>query len=204
MQPVLDIPASTYPIPSSQWLQDDETGFLYMPVRNDGLPTVTAFSLDKKKQFVDTYRSLFPDLEETLKQIGVSRRTFYYHIHIDPKFREVIEDLRAGRADKVESRMFHDALTPKQFMAQIAILRAYRPELYTERKINLTAKDLDPNSAMLKMQSLGTVVDAELVPGPGPVPSQSVINSQEDRKAIPAPGLDDKKTGNQFPGPPSV
>lgn len=86
-------------------------------------------------------------------------------------------------------------------MAQIAVLRAYRPALYTERKININARDLDSTTVLHKQQALDSVIDAELVQGPGPMVSQPVINGPIPINGLLVPSKDDKKTGNLLPGP---
>lgn len=170
--------SSTYPVPSDNWLQDDETGFLYQP--DSSAAGLNIFSIVKKKAFLDHYKASFPDMTDALEQVGVSRRTVYWHMKIDAAFKEAIEELREVRVDKVESRLYKDALTPKQFMAQIAVLRAYRPVLYTERKVILGARDLDPTQSVAKKQSLASAIDTDLI--------------QDARISTPEPG-------NQLPGP---
>lgn len=150
---------------SSNWLQDPETGFLYTtdPYRGDH-----EFSLQKKIAIIPIYQATFPSLTEAIKEVGISRQTFYWHLKFDHAFAAVIAEIRESKADKIESAMFQVAIQPKagSFMDRIAMLRAYRPALYTEKRINLTAKDLEPSEINLKRQALESAIDGELVQGP--------------------------------------
>lgn len=183
MQPVLNRPASSaYPSPTDNWEQDPETGYLFntLPANVKGNQD---FSLEKKKLLIGTYQSTFPDLTEAIHQVGISRQTVYWHLKFDRAFAAAFQEIRESCADRTESRLYKDSLTPKQFMAQIAILRAYRPGLYTEKRINLTSRDLDPSTLQHKSGSLHHAIDAELVE---PQPLTPANNS-----ADPAPRLAD-------------
>lgn len=168
-----------------RWAQDPDTGFLYQPVSNSG---TDAFSLEKKKAFLPLYTACFPDLTEALKQTGVSRRTFYLHLKFDTEFSLAFREIQEQKADKVESAMFQVAIQPKSgaFMDRIAMLRAYRPGLYTEKRINLSARDIEPAAAQAKQQNLGSVFDAELVGEP--VPGLQLPAAPQPASSDPIPG----------------
>lgn len=188
----MDRPATvTYPTPSANWLQDPESGFLYIPDCARGSSNV--FGVEQKKEFVAQYRARFPDLNSTLEQVGISRNTFYWHLKFDNVFREKVQDIKEAKMDTLESKMYEFAQYKSNFMDRIAMLRAHRPDIYTEKRIVLGAKDLDPSTLAHKAGHLGQVVDAELVgpstqmqlvQGTGSQVPHSVTVNQEDSKVI--------------------
>ena len=191
MTPVLECaPSSAYPVPSSNWQQDPETGYLYISDTARG--SMNPFNVEVKKEFVAQYRARFPALNDCLDQVGISRNTFYWHMKFDTRFREDIQDIKEHKMDVLECAMFQVASQPKSssFMDRIAMLRAHRPDIYTEKRINLTGKDLEPSTLAHKAGHLGQVVDAELcqVQEPGIQLPRSVTVSQEDSKISPEPG----------------
>jgi len=177
MAPVMDV-ASPYQSHYS-WLVDDETGFMYQPDRFTG----TYFTLQKKKEFVEIYRSCFPNLTEACSQAGISKMNYYNHMKLDRAFNKVISEIRDEKADTVESALFKVACMekPAAFMDRIAFLRAYRPGLYLEKKINLTARDLDPLTLANKAGTLEHVVDGELVGSGSQDPNYALV---QDNNAL--------------------
>lgn len=183
--PALSVIARQYtPVP--ELVQDPETGYLYRDIKSGSVGM--DFTLAKKKEFVAAYRSMFPNLTGACEQAGISRMTYYNHLKLDSAFSQDIKNIKEEKSDKLESVMFEVACMPKPaaFMDRIAMLRAYRPTLYTEKHINLTARDLDPSSLQLKSGTLDRVVDTELCETSSQEP-HSVTVIPEVSKTIPEP-----------------
>jgi hypothetical protein len=144
-------------------VRDPETGYLYVVSKSESVGYL--MTLEKKKEFVSLYKACFPDLTSALEQAGFSRQTYYNHMRIDGAFAKDIQEIREQKADKLESAMFAVAIQPKSssFMDRIAMLRAYRPGLYTEKRVNLTAKDLDSSTLEAKSGTLSQVIDTEVM-----------------------------------------
>jgi hypothetical protein len=75
--------------------------------------------------------------------IGVSRRFFEQWRHDDPDFAKLCEDAREDTVDQVEHKLFKDAMAGVT-LAQLAYLRAYRPERFYRKM--LLAVGGDPNA----------------------------------------------------------
>lgn len=171
--------------PQPQYVQDPTTGYLYLEIKSGSVGH--DFTLERKIEFVALYKAMFPDLTGVCEQLGMSRNTYYQHIKFDSAFSRDIQEIREQKSDKVESVLMQVALQPKPaaFMDRIAFLRAYRPDRYTEKRINLTAKDLDPGTLEHKARAIDTVLDTELIGADDPHPvtvTQAVeLGSQEPR-----------------------
>jgi hypothetical protein len=74
---------------------------------------------------------------------GISRRLFETWRHDDPEFAQECEDARDEPIDLVEHRLLSDALAGNT-LAQLAYLRAYRPERFYRKM--LVALGGDPNA----------------------------------------------------------
>jgi hypothetical protein len=75
--------------------------------------------------------------------VGISRRHFEQWRHDDPESAQLCEDAREDTVDLVEHRLFRDAMAGNT-LAQLAYLRAYRPERFYRKM--MIAVGGDPNA----------------------------------------------------------
>jgi hypothetical protein len=81
----------------------------------------------------------------TAELIGISVRLFEDWRREDPEFGQECHDTRERMVDMVERRLFADALVPGSTLAQIAFLRAHRPQLYHRRQLVQVDGGVDVN-----------------------------------------------------------
>jgi hypothetical protein len=148
--------------PLKSWVKDPETGFL-TPGPNYRGPKYNIFDLNRKKEFVTIAKELYPNISAICQAVGISTGTFDNHYILDEGFRTAIEAVKRAAIDTVEGTMFQFAKRPGCFMDRIAIMRAYRGELYNPKQTIVHEKAFTPEQAVARKVQLATVVDAELV-----------------------------------------
>jgi hypothetical protein len=85
----------------------------------------------------------------TAEAIGISIRHFEIWRHEDVGFREECHAARERAIDMVENKLFNDALNGNT-IAQLAYLRAFRPEKFHRRQ--LVTLEGDPNNPLVVQQ----------------------------------------------------
>lgn len=110
---------------------------------------------------------------------SVSRRVVYQHREADPAFAKAWAEAYEAGTDRLEDAMRAKALQPQGFLANIAMLRARRPEKWGERQqqqqqhqegvnITINAPDLEQLAKLLGRERLeiGPGSDQGLLPKP--------------------------------------
>jgi len=139
-------------------VKDPETGYLVDPSN-----AINSFSPERKIEFIKNAESLFPNVTAVCELIGISKATFKNHLILDEKFRNEIERIKEKAIDRVEKHMFDFSSNPKNFMDRIAIMRAYRGELYNPKQQITVTHEVSREEAFKRQQQLYNVVDVELV-----------------------------------------
>jgi len=90
----------------------------------------TAFTPERKQQFIDVYVASGLRFKHTCKKMGISDHTVHHHISIDPEFKKRIDEAQAEYAEELEARQRNFALEPKHFMDRAMQLRCLLPGKY--------------------------------------------------------------------------
>lgn len=149
----------------ARYFVDEETGFLTTDPRETGANLKYAlFRASEKVAWLKLAESLWPNITEICKRIGISRNTYVNHSKIDKAFAEAVEEIQEKWMDSLEAKQVEEALTGKQgFLSRISTLRAYRPERWREEHkiVHETQVPEQEGRAWMKLQN---VVDAEFIP----------------------------------------
>lgn len=158
-------------------LKDPETGYLYAP-------QINGFTLEKKKKFVESLRECWPNMTKARREAGVNAETLRNHLRVDKRFAEDVEEIKLAVVDHVEGKVVEFASNPKNFMDRIAVLRAYRGELYNPvQKVQHVGAQLSPQDLERRRINLAKVVDAEVVKV-----SESILKTEAEDTLREAPG----------------
>lgn len=157
---------ATHPQLNAQNLiENPETGYLEARM-GGGLTTPDAFDSRKKVKFIELARSgAWPRVGRICEAIGVSRQTYHTHLMVDPKFRQDIQNVKEAMCDDMEATLVENGTKPMGFLDRIALLKAYRGQLYNpDKRIILEHTDnLDKSEAEKRVARLRDVIDADVV-----------------------------------------
>jgi len=184
---------------------DPETGYI-LPLYNNrnanGL-CPSYFTPEKKKKFVQIAKDMFPDITSICEMFEISRMTYNVHYQIDKKFRDDMDAIKEKKIDSVEKNMFNFSANPKNFMDRIAILRAYRGDLYNPKMTVMHQKSISDDEASKRRINLENVIDAEVISS-----SAEVIDSKPVKNLrVPEPltsknAIDPAEKGTPMPSSP--
>ena len=126
--------------------------------------SVYAFDPTRKALFLELASKWFPDLSRICEAVGISRQSYYNHIHKDAEFARAVEAVRLARIDRIEGKVFEAAEDNKNFLHQAMVLRAHRPELYDRAKVvKIEGLQMNPQQAQERLGAVSNAVDAEIV-----------------------------------------
>lgn len=167
----------------SQLVEDPETGFLYYPNEDPAL-IKGSFGIERKKKYLEALRRHWPNFSLARKELGLRSSTIREHSAVDVKFAEAIKEIETEMVDQVEGKVMEFAQLPKNFMDRIALLRAYRGELYNPvQKVQHLASRMAPEELATRRVNLAKVVDAEVVQV-----SESILRTEaEDGRSVESP-----------------
>lgn len=142
---------------------DEETGLMTPPVGSG--PNLYTFDSKTKLIFLDLLRKMFPHVKKVCDIVGISRQTYLNHYSRDPRFKDLVDEIKEERLDHLESVMLDMGEKPSGFMDRIAYLRAHRPHLYNPaQKIIVERQDhLTLDAAKVRVERLKNVIDADIV-----------------------------------------
>ena len=159
-------PAIAAQNPFGGMVKDPETGYL-IPGKLLGKEETGSssffFTPDKKALFIKLASKYFPNIMKVCREVGVSKDTYTAHFKIDEKFRNEMEEIKREKVDAVEENVFHFSGFRQNFMDRIAILRAYRGELYNPQSVMTIRHEISQAESEVWRAALATVVDAEIV-----------------------------------------
>ena len=167
---IVDRTTLTKPVPShandnARSFIDPETGYLTPEkyVKGQLASEEKFFHPGKKTKFIELAKQFYPNLSKVCKLVGVSSATFRQHLMIDKKFGADLAAVRDERVDRVEESVFMHSERPQNFMDRMAILRAYRGELYNPKSTVTFEHKISAEESMRRHQNLAGAVDAEIV-----------------------------------------
>lgn len=141
--------------------KDPETGFLIL---KPGIGGVNHFTPEKKIKFLEQAEEHWPNMHKVCKDMQLSYTTYKNHMLMDTKFAECMAEIRHAKVDHVEGNVFTFSNRPANFMDRMAILRAYRGDLYNPvQKVQHVGNELSKDEVFKRRANLATVVDAEVV-----------------------------------------
>lgn len=164
----------------AKMVRDPETGFLASMHTANGQAEMY-FTIPKKKAFVALAKKLYPNMSAVCKEVGISVQTYKNHYQVDEAFHNAIEEIKEAAIDKIESHMFLYAGNKQNFMDRIAIMRAYRGEIYNPKSTVTFKHEISPDEASRRRVALAEVVDADVISA-----SQEVLES-EVSLSVPGP-----------------
>lgn len=145
------------------YVKDEETGFL-VPTDRCTNSIDRLFNLEKKLKFLELAEVMWPNIHAVCKEMKMNVATYKNHMLMDAKFAECMELIKQAKVDMVEGNVFTFSQRPANFMDRMAILRAYRGELYNPvQKVQHVGTELSKDQVLARRASLATVVDAEVV-----------------------------------------
>lgn len=107
---------------------DTETGLL----ESKAYPM--SFDADRKKQFLEVFKSSGLGLYRTCAKLGLSHHTVNKHYQIDPVFKQLYDEAMQEYTDELEATSRENALNPRSVIERIFQLKALRPEKYADRR----------------------------------------------------------------------
>jgi hypothetical protein len=112
--------------------------------------------------------------------VGMDRRSFERWRHDDPEFAQLCEDAREDTVDLVEHRLFADAMAGNT-LAQLAYLRAYRPERFYRKMLLAVGGDPEaPPIATANVNAAMIYPRSELERDSLPLIEAAVEDAEED------------------------
>lgn len=155
---------------------DPATGFLTSPDHQEidraingqgrvgeGNGPLSVFIASKKIDFLSHLMELFPNYSECSKRCGITRATFKNHYDIDKKFKACVDEIANAFVDRVEHKRFELAIQDKGALDRMAVLNAYRREIYNPDIKVQVSHEMGADEAARRSQRLGNVVDAQIV-----------------------------------------
>lgn len=126
----------------------------------------TAFTAERKQQFIDVYVASGLRFKHTCKKLGISDHTVHHHISIDPEFKNKIDEAQAEYAEELEARQRNFALEPKQFMDRAMQLRCLLPGKYAREQNYGSSSPITINVSgdfLIDAKKRSEMIDAEIV-----------------------------------------
>lgn len=121
------------------------------------------FTATKKLEFLKLLEVEFPNYSKCAKAVGVSRWTFKNHYQVDKAFKMAVDEIIDSHVDDIETVRFRLAHSVKGPLDRMAILNAYRREIYNpDIKVQVT-HEMSQEEAFKRSQRLGNIVDAQIV-----------------------------------------
>jgi hypothetical protein len=124
---------------------DPGTGFL----ESNGFPS--AFTAERKQQFLNLYRSNGLGLFRTCRLLNMSCSTIHHHYRIDPVFKAEFDEAKAEYGDELEAVSRTNALNPKSVIERIFQLKALFPQKYGELRA--------PNTPEITINIDGNIIE---------------------------------------------
>lgn len=166
------------------YVKDEETGFL-VPTDRCTNSIDRLFNLEKKIKFLELAEVMWPNIHAVCKEMKMSVTTYKNHMLMDAKFAECMEIIKQAKVDMVEGNVFTFSQRPANFMDRMAILRAYRGELYNPvQKVQHVGNELSKDEVFKRRANLATVVDAEVVQA-----SSEVLEAEASTPPTSVPGV---------------
>lgn len=152
-----------------------QTGYM-VPAPNSGGNPVFLFTAEKKIRFIELSAQLWPNMFRVCNEIKVHYGTYKNHLIVDEQFAKDMDLVKQQKVDHVEGNVFEFANRPANFMDRMAILRAYRGELYNPvQKVQHVGQELSKDEALRRRASLATVVDPDVARASGQILEAEVV-----------------------------
>lgn len=136
-----------------------ETGFLENPAFANN------FDSQKKNLFFKLFYENGLRIRRTCDELGVSIDTVNRHYHIDPKFKQLYDEVKDKYLDELEGVSRINALNPRSVIERIFQLKCLLPEKYGQenrpQNLQITV-NLDAN-LMANLKERQKSIDAEIV-----------------------------------------
>ena len=162
--------------------KDPETGFLMI---KPGVGGVSHFNPQKKIKFLEQAEEHWPNMHKVCKEMQIHYNTYKNHMLMDAKFAECMALIRQAKVDHVEGNVFTFSQRPANFMDRMAILRAYRGDLYNPvQKVQHVGTELSKDEVYKRRANLATAVDAEIVQA-----SSEVLEAEVSKPQASVPGV---------------
>lgn len=151
-------------VDSKNWKQDPETGLLDVDLElKDGVLRASVFDVALKLKFLNCARDVWPNLSLACRLSGISRQTLNNHLAIDKNLRDIINEWKDERIDGIESVRMAVAETPAGAFDRMAVLNAYRKEVYNPKTVIQIDQTVTHEVVLRRASSLGRAVEASLV-----------------------------------------
>jgi hypothetical protein len=156
----------------STLVTDPETGFLESPsdphktgqlLYGNGSSPKSLFHGIKKAQAINLLRTHWPDISKVCDILKISRRTFTNHYNVDELFREMVDDIKYRRIDRIHVVRMEVAETKPGSFDRMCVLNAHMPELYNPKTVIAVEHSIDPMQAPQRDKMLDKFIDAEVV-----------------------------------------
>jgi hypothetical protein len=144
---------------------DPVTG--YLEATNTSQPN--SFNVKRKVEFIKLATILWPNLQAVCDEVGISRQTLNNHRAVDVQFENDLADIRERKMDRIEGKTFEFAEHPKQVIDRMAVLRAYRGDIYNPKQTISVEHKITQEVAYQKREALAGVIDGEIVEVSGSV-----------------------------------
>ena len=126
----------------------------------------TAFTPDRKEQFLSVYVASGLRFKHTCKQLGISDHTVHHHVSIDPEFKKRLEDAQAEYAEDLEADQRNFARDKKNFMDRAMQLRYLFPKKYARDEKSTTNQPIQINingNLLIDAKSREEMIEARVV-----------------------------------------
>jgi hypothetical protein len=117
---------------------DPKTGFTENPAY------LYAFDSERKKRFLNLYRSNGLMFNKTCKQLGLSHNTVNKHYQTDPEFKVLVDEAERDYTEELEAVSRRNALKPRFYVERIFQLKTLKPEKYDPQR-NMGASNVTIN-----------------------------------------------------------
>ena len=145
---------------NSTLVKDPTTGYL----SPSGVGNMSnQFDARRKKKFIDIAKDLWPNLAAVCEMVGISRGTLKNHLMVDGRFREDLDLIREASVDTVEKNMFVFSNRPSNFMDRMAIMRAYRGDLYNPKTTITYEHKISREESEKRRMNRGNAIDVEVL-----------------------------------------
>jgi hypothetical protein len=128
----------------------------------NGFESVSVFTVSVKlnvlKILLDTW-----NISKACSLSGVSRWTFTNHYAVDESFRQCVDEIHNRHVDAVDQVRHDVALKPSGAFDRMALLNAYRPEVYNPKVKIEVEHTVSREEGARRLNVLSHAVDAEIV-----------------------------------------
>jgi len=135
--------------------------------------------LELAKQAAENHA--MPDVASICRHVGISTRTYWAHIDVDPKFAEAWEEVVDICESGLVTKMYEFAQRPSNYMDRITWLKNMRPQRWDlEHRVRIV-HDSRPQNSLI--DSIKTAIDADIVGELGPATENAPATRPQDAES---------------------